>query len=381
MEQRSYLQQGMTNCLHGGLYSADNKSVKIDFSSNVNPLGASKKVLNVVKKKLDKLISLYPDPKYDLVCKKISDYFDNKIKPENISVGNGATELIHNFMSFQRNLNVIIPTPSFCEYEVACLRNNSKITYLPLNSDFQLDSDEIVKKARKSEIIFLCNPNNPTGLLSTKTIEDILNRIKKSTKVFLDECFIELVSNYEKSNIIPDLIKTGNHNSMVKYINDFDNLIILRSLTKAHGLAGLRFGYMISNEKIATTMKLNQISWNVNGVAQIGAIAALDDIMHIKKALNIIIHEKKIVRDEINKEMKSMTALSSDCNFFLIKLKNFSSKLVKNYLLENFGILIRDCSTFRGLNSEYIRVCIRSHDENSLLLKALYKTDKINSNG
>ena len=90
MEQRSYLQQGMTNCLHGGLYSADNKSVKIDFSSNVNPLGASKKVLNVVKKKLDKLISLYPDPKYDLVCKKISDYFfksiliNKKIYHENI---------------------------------------------------------------------------------------------------------------------------------------------------------------------------------------------------------------------------------------------------------------------------------------------------------
>ncbi len=377
MKQKSYLKHETSNCLHGGISSANNKYVKVDFSSNVNPLGSSKKVLQLVKKKLDKLIALYPDPKHEILRKKISDYFDNKINPENISIGNGATELIHNFMSLRRNLNVVIPIPSFCEYELACSRNNSKITYIPLNSDFQLDSDEIVRKSKKSEIIFLCNPNNPTGLLSTKTIEDILNRINSSTTIFLDECFIELVSNYKKSNIVSDLIKSGNNNSMMKYINDFDNLIILRSLTKAHGLAGLRLGYMISNEKIAKTIRMNQISWNVNGIAQMGALAALDDILHIKKALNIIIQEKKMLLDEINKGMKSMTALNSDCNFFLINLKNFSSTFMKNYLLQNFGILIRDCSTFRGLNTTYIRVSIRSKNENSMLLKALYKADKL----
>lgn len=377
--KRSYLKNEIDDCLHGGLSSANNKYVKVDFSSNVNPLGASKNVLKVIKEKLDNLVSIYPDPKQDNICKKISDYFDNKINPENISVGNGATELIHNFMSIQKNSNVVIPIPSFCEYELACSRNNSKITYVPLNSDFQIDSDEIVKKARKSELVFLCNPNNPTGLLSTKAIEDILNRIKESTIVFLDECFIELVSNYGKSNIVPDLIKSGNRNSMTKYINDFNNLIILRSLTKAHGLAGLRFGYMISNEKIAKTMKRNQISWNINGLAQMGAIIALDDILHIKKALNIIIQEKKTLHDGINKGMKSMTAFNSDSNFFLIKLQNLSSTFIKNYLLEKFGILIRDCNTFRGLNKEYIRVSVRTSNENSMLLKALHKVDKIDN--
>src|SRR5919198_4813914 len=155
-------------CSHGGIYSVDPRLVRADFSSNVNPLGISKKVLKSIQKNVYKLSSLYPDPKCIDLKKNLLNYLNIGLDLECISVGNGATEIIHNFArAFVRN-NVIIPAPTFCEYEIASRRMGADILFIPLKTDLTLDTEHIIEKAKNSDAVFLCNPNNPTGLLSDK---------------------------------------------------------------------------------------------------------------------------------------------------------------------------------------------------------------------
>ena len=161
----------LSSCFHGGVYSVDPSLVKFDFSSNVNPLGVSKIVLSSIRKDLGSLSSSYPDPECKDLKKSLSDYL--KIHCECINVGNGATEIIHNFARMFAREKVIIPSPSFCEYELASRRMGASLILVPLKN-FKLDADQIIEKAKGSDAIFLCNPNNPTGLLYRKLLKTII---------------------------------------------------------------------------------------------------------------------------------------------------------------------------------------------------------------
>lgn len=344
-------------CFHGGVYSVDPSLVKIDFSSNVNPLGVSKTVLSSIKKDLGSLSSSYPDPECNDLKKSLSDYLN--IHCECINVGNGATEIIHNFARLFARKKVIIPSPSFCEYELASRRMGASIFLVPLQN-LKLDADQIVEKAKGSDAIFLCNPNNPTGLLYRKSLKTIIERVDNSTKILLDECFIELVN-------------ASDRHTMIRNIGEFDNLIILRSLTKSFGLAGLRLGYSVSNSKLAEKLAAARISWNVNGIAQRAGIVALTDLEHLAKARTIVKEERDFMYVNIRKKTQCFVPSKSDANYFLIRLTNnkYSSTEIRDSLLTQSGVLVRDCSTFSRMGSNYIRVAIKNHEENLILLNAL----------
>lgn len=344
-------------CFHGGVYSVDPSLVKIDFSSNVNPLGVSKTVLSSIKKDLGSLSSSYPDPECNDLKKSLSDYLN--IHCECINVGNGATEIIHNFARLFARKKVIIPSPSFCEYELASRRMGASIFLVPLQN-LNLDADQIVEKAKGSDAIFLCNPNNPTGLLYRKSLKTIIERVDNSTKILLDECFIELVN-------------ASDRHTMIRNIGEFDNLIILRSLTKSFGLAGLRVGYSVSNSKLAEKLAAARISWNVNGIAQRAGIVALTDLEHLAKARTIVKEERDFMYVNIRKKTQCFVPSKSDANYFLIRLTNnkYSSTEIRDSLLTQSGVLVRDCSTFSRMGSNYIRVAIKNHVENLILLNAL----------
>jgi threonine-phosphate decarboxylase len=349
-------------CSHGGVYSVNPNLVKIDFSSNVNPLGISKKVLYSLQKNLGAISSMYPDPECMDLRKNLCNYLGKNLDPEWITVGNGATEIIHNFArTFVRN-KVVIPAPTFCEYELASKRMGANIVFVPLR-DLTLDTKVIIEKAKNSDAVFLCNPNNPTGLLSTGSIKKIIECIDSSTKILIDECFIELVDDYNAQYAIIDKIE------------EFDNLIILRSLTKSFGLAGLRVGYSVSNPKLAKQLSAKKIPWNVNGIAQIAGIVALQDIRHLIKARAMIKKERRFMHDDIKRRMRSFIPCESDVNYFLIHLKENSVRIRDSMLIKN-GILVRDCSTFTGMEkAEYIRVAVKTHKENLLLIDALESID------
>lgn len=351
------------SCSHGGVYTVSPRLVRVDFSSNINPIGISRNVLNVLRKNLPKLSSIYPDNENTILKKKIIDYLDGEVSYESLNIGNGATELIYNFVrAFVRN-QVVIPYPTFCEYELASRKMGAKIKHVSLK-EWKLDVDRILEKTKNSDAIFLCNPNNPTGLFSYDLIEKLVKKIDRSIKILIDESFIEFVDERKHPR------------TFIEKINEFQNVVVLRSLTKSFGLAGLRLGYCVSHPSIGKKISHNKITWNINGLAQMAGITALENLSHIRRARKIIKSEREFMYASINNNLSSFSAIKSDVNFYLIQLRNGRSKQIRDLLLEKNGILVRDCSNFRGMNDKYIRVAVRTRSENLSLLNSLESIDK-----
>lgn len=346
--------KGMSACSHGGIYSVNPHLVRVDCSSSINPLGTPRKAIAAIQKNAKSLAPIYPDPECRELKKGLSRYL--RVDPEWISVGNGAMEIIYWFAQAFAKSRVVIPAPTFCEYELASHKAGAEVTFVPLH-DFELDADQIIEKARGADAVFLCNPNNPTGMLATREIRKIIEDIDGSTKILLDECFIELVDDPDAS-------------SMIGKIGEFDNLVILRSLTKSFGLAGLRVGYSECNPALVDKLSANRIPWNVNGLAQAAGVAALADKKHLPSARAVVKKERRFLHDNISK-LKSFKPLRSDANYFLVHLQGRNSTQFRDALLKKTGVLVRDCSTFTGMGSQYIRVAVKAHRENLQLLKAL----------
>ena len=343
--------------IHGGKIPTKNSDHKIiDFSSNITPLGIPKSAKSIIKKNLDK-VQFYPDPNSETVISNLEKY--THLPKSNIIVGNGAIEILYNFCFafLSKTTKVLIHVPTFQEYETAVKLSNCKISYFKsLNLSTNIDS--FISQIPKNGCIFLCNPNNPTGeLLCKKELLSIVIEAKKlKTIVFIDECFIELVP---KSN-----------ESVLSYVKKYDNLFILRSLTKSFGLPGLRIGYACGSKEIIKILQKIKIPWSVNSLAQDAANAVIKNTSHIKKSNLIIKKELKYLENAIS-ILNGFECISSSTNFILIKTKNDSTKL-QTKLLKN-KILIRDCKNFRGLDNHYIRIAVKSHKDNVKLVAALEK--------
>lgn len=351
------------SCSHGGVYSVNPRLVRVDFSSNVNPLGISANVLNILRKNLPKLSSIYPDNEHKNLKKKIINYLDSELSHDSISIGNGATEIIYNFARSFAQKQVIIPYPTFCEYELASRKMGAKIKHVPLK-DWKLDIDGILEKTRNTDAIFLCNPNNPTGLYSYDLIENLIEKLDHSIKILVDESFIEFVD------------ETKHPRSFIEKINEFQNVVVIRSLTKSFGLAGLRLGYSVSHPNLEKKISHNKITWNINGLAQLAGITALDNLSHLRKARKIIKTERELMYDRINHNLITFSAIKSDVNFYLIRLSHGHCRQVRDLLLKKNGILVRECSDFKGMSDKYIRVAVRTRNENLALLDSLELLDK-----
>lgn len=342
-----------TQVPHGGLYSIKNPTSKIiDFSSNVNPLGYPKSI-----KKLDwtTKIPVYPDHTSFELKKRLGKYL--KIHVEKLVVGNGATEIIYDFCraTITKNMPVLIAVPTFGEYEAASRLCNAKLLFFK-TMNLEKDSSNFLKEIPKKGIVFVCNPNNPTGTLMRKnSLLKIVKHAKtKGTLVFVDECFMELSQ-------LPN-------QSIVDQTSRFENLFVLRSLTKSFGLAGLRIGYGVGNKGFVSTLNKIKIPWSVSWPAQQAAIAALADRSFLAKTRKLIKAESDFLRKSISK-FSGFSCFDTSTNFMLIKIKTDSTSLQKKLLKKN--ILIRDCSTFRGLGKNYIRVAVKTHKENLKLIQAL----------
>lgn len=340
---------------HGGPFSITHPSPDIlDFSSNINPMGTSALVRKTIKNQLD-AIQIYPDSESTQLRKNLQRY--TKIPYSQIVVGNGATEIIYNFcQAFLSNKTpVLIPIPTFGEYESAAKLSGAKISFFK-TMNLEKDVDDFVSKLPNSGCIFICNPNNPTGnLISKKTLQKIIiSANKKKTLVFIDECFIELVPDHDES--------------IIQFIKKYNNLFILRSLTKSFALAGLRIGYGIGSKQMISVLNKIKIPWNVSGLAQQAASAALLHSFYLTKVKKMIKKESFYLINYISK-LKIFQCNATSTNFILIKTKMKSQTLQKKLLEKK--ILIRDCSTIRGLNNNYIRIAVKTRKENEKLIKAL----------
>ncbi len=353
-------------CVHGAdvLEAAEEAGLKcediVDFSSNVNPLGPSEKVIEAIKGSFGQ-IQNYPDSCSSALREAIANHYLG-ISKDCVIVGNGSTELIYMFAEtfLQKGDEVLIPAPSFGEYEKAASKTGAKVKYVPLNKSFRVEPASFARgMSAKTKIIYFCNPNNPTSILeSVEKLEEITQQaLDQNVLVLLDEDFLEFVGGNEKL-------------SMIGRIGNFPNLFVLRSFTKIFGLAGLRIGYGIASEEIISILSSSKMPWNVNCLGQAAAIAALSDKDHLNKTFLLIKRERVFMLQRLS-GIKGFKIYSPDANFIFIDVRDsgFTAAQLKQKMLK-LGILIRDCSAFAGLDEYYIRVAIKTRWENERLLAA-----------
>ena len=352
-------------CVHGAevLAAANDSGLKpqdiLDFSSSVNPLGPSKKALEAINEAF-KEIEAYPDSNANALRQAIASHF-NGLDMDNIVVGNGSTELMYLFAEtfLKKGEKALIPAPTFGEYESAVRKSGESPKFIKLDRNFQIDTEIFKREMVGSKILFLCNPNNPTSkLISEETLKEIIeNALYQDILVFLDEDFLEFVDDEKNRTLINNIAK-------------FPNLFILRSFTKIFGLTGLRVGYGIASKDIIDVLRCTKIPWNVNCLGQAAAIAAVNDEEHLRITRELIKKEKAWLQQELSK-FKSFSFSLPDANFFFIDIQNtgLTANALKHRMLKQ-GILIRDCSSFVGLNEFYIRVSIKTRKENVSLIEA-----------
>jgi threonine-phosphate decarboxylase len=343
--------------VHGGRNPSQSTDSRIiDFSSNVSPAGTPSSVKKSLKKNI-KNIKHYPDSSSSTVISSLKKY--TNLEKSNLIVGNGAIEILYNFCFafLSKKTKVLIPIPTFQEYETASKLNECQITYFK-TMNLSENLDIFISKIPKNGCVFICNPNNPTGqLLSKNQLLQIIKKAKKlSTIVFLDECFIEMVPE--------------SNESVISYVKKYNNLFVLRSLTKSFALPGIRIGYAAGSKEIIDVLQKIKIPWSVNLLAQDAANTALKNKLHLDKSNSIIKKELIFLTNKISK-LNGFDCSDSSTNFILIKTKKNSTQLQKK-LLEH-KILIRDCKNFRGLDNHHIRIAVKSHIDNLKLVKVLEK--------
>ncbi len=359
-------------CVHGAdvFEAADKTGFKrediLDFSSSVNPLGASAKALEAIKANFGQIPS-YPDSKSTALRTAIAAHYLG-IGVDNVVAGNGSTELIYLFAEafLQKGDVAVVSAPSFGEYESAVTRAGGKVKHLKLVKDFCVDPASFVRALKdKVKSVYLCNPNNPTSILtSTEQLTEIVETARdRDVLVFLDEDFLEFVEDGEKF-------------SLIGKVKEFSNLFVLRSFTKIYGLTGLRIGYGIASEEIISILLNAKIPWNVNCLAQAAAVAALKDEGHLQTTLALVREEKAFLLGELA-QFEGLKVYRPDANFIFIDVRKtgFTAAQLKEKML-SCGVLIRDCASFAGLDEYYIRVAVKTRHENVKLLDALRKAMK-----
>ncbi|MCW4029629.1 MAG: threonine-phosphate decarboxylase CobD [Candidatus Bathyarchaeota archaeon] len=354
-------------CVHGAeVISAAQQSGKapteiLDFSSSVNPLGPSQKALAAAQAAFNQIAS-YPDSNSNELRDVLANHYG--INRGNLIVGNGSTELMYLFAEtfLKPGETVVMPAPTFGEYESAVRKAGECPKFVKMGKDLNIDALRFRQEMKGAKIVFLCNPNNPTSMLiPPNTLKGIIeDALAQNTLVFLDEDFLEFVQAEQAQ-------------SMIGNINKYPNLFILRSFTKIYGLTGLRVGYGIANPELINALLCAKIPWNVNCLAQPAAIAALRDEEHLKLTREIIKKEKAWLQAELSK-FTSFKFGEPDANFFFIDIRNsgLTAQELKNRVLSR-GLLIRDCSSFKGLDQYYIRIAVKTHTENKRLIEALHE--------
>jgi len=313
-----------------------------DFSTNVwyggEPEGLKEHIF-----KSWTTINKYPEVLAESLSKKISEH--HGLQADNILVNSGSTESIYLVAQAFRQKKTAIVIPAFAEYEDAAKMFEHEVSFIDwqqLNPSTQI----------KTGLVFLCNPNNPTGEVFIN-IEELLSNNPKTIFV-IDEAFIEF---------------TLSINSSVSLVNKYKNLIILRSLTKAYAIPGLRLGYMVSSVEMINSIKQFKFPWSVNAIALETGKFIFDNYPDIQLPLKNLLKDKESFINAL--EEAAVNVLTSHTHFFLAELINGEASALKQYLIKNHGILIRDASNFRGLKSGHFRIATLSAAKNQLLVNAL----------
>lgn len=353
--------------MHGGdryylekIYGIKKEDI-LDFSININPLGAPECIRELIIENLS-IIETYPDPE----CRELKSYISKYcgVSKSSIIIGNGALEVLMNAFEVFRFKKVLIPAPTFTEYSKMFGETNVptiiKFIEMKETEDFCLNIDRMITAMTEDvDGIVLCNPNNPTStLLEREKLQKILfYAYQKNIKVIVDETFIELT-------------EAGLNNSVADMLDDYENLFIVRAMTKSLSIPGLRLGYGLGQKEMINKMWQKKLTWSVNSLACcLGK--ALFETEHFKKTHEWLKSEIPYMFSEMS-NIPKLKVYRPHTNFMLVQVQDCFMKAPElKYLLATRGILIRDASDFDYLDEKYFRVAIKLREQNNRLLKEL----------
>ena len=333
---------------HGGqIYDENGKTENfLDFSANINPLGLSENVRQALLKNFEGIVN-YPDPNATELKNAISRRY--KISAENLILLNGAAEFFYLYCNVFRPKKILIPVPSFSEYERAAKSSGAEVEFFFTHAEenFQLDTEKILQK--DADCIIFGRPNNPTGNLIS--VEEILKLAEKFF-VVVDESFIDFLPTESVRNFLSEKI------------------FVVQSLTKIFAIPGLRLGFAAAEKNFAEKLNFAKDVWNVNFLAQKVGVAALSDEKYLQDTRIWLEAEKKYFAEKLG-EMDGIKIFEPSANFIFIRLesKESAEKVLKK--LREKKILVRSCGNFLGLDERFLRLAIRTREENNFLLKNL----------
>ena len=347
----------MVRPVHGGTNIAELRSLGLrpedvlDFSASINPLGAPQRVIEAMSS-VD--LAAYPDTE----CTDLRDALASRlgVSASHILVGNGSTELIH--LTARAYLDAddsaVIFAPTFGEFEASCSMQDSKVISIAAreHNGFAWDIADAARLIAKQSpsVVFLCNPNNPTGhYLSKEDVRQIACALPDHSLLLLDEAYLPFVD--ARWNSLPLL--------------DLGNVALLRSMTKDYALTALRLGYMLAPPNVVERVRGQQHSWSVNALAQAAGIAALADEDHVNNGRKAVQAAKRYIIDEL--DALRLHYNPPTANFVLVEVGD--ARALQRTLLTQYRIGVRDCTSF-GL-PQHIRIGIRKMDDCKRLVAAL----------
>ena len=300
----------------------------------------------------DNGINRYPDNKHDELKKVVSGI--KNVNINQVVFGNGTDEILDLIVRVFCNPSedkIITLPPTYGMYDVIAKTNGVENIEIPLKSDFSIDINEILKlSSKKTKILFLCSPNNPTGnSFDTNDLTDLIKGF--NGVVVVDEAYIDFSSKQ----------------SLISLIEDNNNLIITQTMSKAYGMAGIRLGMGFSNEKIINYLNKIKPPYNINILTERKALEELNKIDEIEKNISIVLDQRNLLVSCLEKLDFVEKIYKSDANFLLVKVDNADFRY--NQLLEN-GIVVRNRSN-QPLCQNCLRITIGTKNENTSLIKTL----------
>lgn len=342
---------------HGGdIYS--NKNM-IDYSANINPFGMPEAVKQAAKEAVDASIC-YPD----VQCRVLKEAIAKKegVSAEHIFCGNGAADVIFALVHARMPKHALLPVPSFYEYQQALNSVHCKNVFYQMEEKdgFGLRRDLLDLITPNIDMVFLCNPNNPTGILTeVSLLEEILHKCERTdTLLVLDECFIDFLPDPER-------------HSMMSWAERSDALFLLKAFTKMYAMPGLRLGYGICccGALIDQMERVSQ-PWRVSVPAQAAGTAACEEVQFVEESRREIQKQKQIMVTSMQK--MGYQIYGSEANYIFFEGEHHLCDQMKAK-----GFLIRDCSNYQGLHAGFYRIAVRRESDNQAFLKALEEVHKI----
>lgn len=337
--------------IHGGdIYSHPGV---LDFSANCNPFGTPAGVKRAAAEALEEVCH-YPD----VECRELRRaLFEAEGVPcEQIICGNGAADLIFGLVLAKKPRKALLLAPTFAEYEQALASVDCEIAYYELKEErgFVPGEELLSFITEETELVFFCNPNNPTGVLSDRGfVRGLADRCREcGAFLVVDECFLDFVEREEAYTMKP-------------FLNEYPNLFLVKAFTKKYAMAGLRIGYgLCSNAGFLKKMRAVMQPWNVSVVAERAAVAALTEEAYVKDTMERIKKEREYLLGEL--DSLGLKVYGSKANYLFFRGEaGLWEKCMKR------GIQLRDCSNYEGLSEGFYRAAVRTREENEELLRVL----------